>query len=253
MKKSFLNATSPFVTEMIQAPTISGTEKKIKTAINNGATAIGIQLHVMDREVYDSKILSKMLSFTEDKPVYLTNYRGDKNEGKSDEELMTELVKTLSSGATLLDIMGDTFCPSADELTTDETAISKQMRLIDEIHSRGGEVLMSSHVKEYREPEIVLKMALEQQRRGADIIKIVTGANSQEEQLKNLEICNLLKNELKKPFLFLSNGTHNYLHRTIGPALGVCMWLAFSVYDETTYPGPPLLKDVLNIKSGLKI
>ncbi|MBO7187884.1 MAG: type I 3-dehydroquinate dehydratase [Clostridia bacterium] len=252
MKKTFL-VGAPFVTEMVQAPTVLGAEYKIRNAVAFGATAIGLQLHVMDREVYDKETLTNLLSCAEDRPVYITNYRGDKNQGKSDETLMEELIKTLDSGATLLDVMGDTFCPAEDELTMDETAIKKQMELINRIHSKGGEVLMSSHVRVYKEPETVLKMALEQQRRGADIVKIVTGANSTEEELKNLEICNLLKKELKVPFLFLSNGTHNYLHRTIGPSLGVCMWLTFSQYDETTYLGPPLLSNVLKIKSGLKI
>jgi len=149
--------------------------------------------------------------------------------------------------------MGDTFDPSPEELTTDEKAIAKQRKLIDEIHKKGGEVLMSSHVYEFRNAERVIEIALEQQRRGADIVKIVTGANTQEEEIKNLETCRLLKQELKVPFLFLSGGKYSYLHRAVGPALGVCMWLCFREYDEFTYPGPPLLSDVLKIKQGLKL
>ena len=132
-------------------------------------------------------------------------------------------------------------------------AIKKQMDLIDKIHSLGGEVLMSSHVYKFRTPERVLEIALSQQERGADIVKIVTGADSREEELKNLEICHLLKQELKVPFLFLSCGEYNQLHRNIGPALGVCMWLCFSRYDETTYVGPPLLENVIKIKDALKL
>ena len=152
-----------------------------------------------------------------------------------------------------MDVMGDTFDPSPEELTTDEKAIAKQMEFIDEVHKRGGEVLMSSHIREFRSPERVLEVALEQQRRGTDIVKIVTGAETQEEELVNLEICNLLKKELKVPFLFLSGGKYSYLHRTIGPALGACMWLCFREYDDTTYAGPPLLSNVLKIKQGLKL
>jgi 3-dehydroquinate dehydratase len=121
------------------------------------------------------------------------------------------------------------------------------------VHKRGGEVLMSSHINKFRSPERVLEIALEQQRRGTDIVKIVTGADTREEELKNLEICHLLKKELKVPFLFLSGGKYNYLHRTIGPALGVCMWLCFREYDETTYAGPPLLSNVLKLKHALKL
>jgi len=84
-------------------------------------------------------------------------------------------------------------------------------------------------------------------------VKIVTGADTQEEELKNLEICHVLKQQLKVPFLFLSGGKFSNLHRTIGPALGVNMWLCFREYDESTYAGPPLLNNVLKIKQGLKL
>jgi 3-dehydroquinate dehydratase len=253
MKKTFLNANTPFITEMIQVPTPQQAECKIRNAIVNGATAIGIQMQFLEKRYRTKETLSTIFSYAEDKPIYLTNYRMGLNLEMTDEEICDELRLGLDCGATLIDMMGDTFSPAPEELTTDEKAIIKQMNFIDEIHKQGGEVLMSSHVFEFRSPERVLKIALEQQKRGADIVKIVTGANTREEEVKNLEICNLLKQELKVPFLFLSSGERTYLHRTIGPAFGVCMWLCFNEYDETTYPGPPLLADVLKIKQGLKL
>lgn len=62
----------------------------------------------------------------------------------------------------------------------------------------------------------------------------------------------MLKSELEKPFLFLSAGKSELL-RTIGPAIGACMWLCFTEYDEATYFGPPLLENVLKIKSALQL
>ena len=253
MKKSFLNANAPWITEMVQVPTARQAEEKIRNAIADGATAIGLQMQILEKQYRTPQSLAAIFAAAEDKPIYLTDYRGGLNGRMRDDELMDELLLALKCGATLVDVMGDAFCPAPEELTTDEKAICKQMQTIDEIHKRGGEVLMSSHVYEFRPAERVLEIALEQQRRGADIVKIVTGAQTQEEELKNLEICHLLKKELKVPFLFLSGGKYSYLHRTIGPSLGVCMWLCFREYDETTYPGPPLLSDVLKIKKGLKL
>ena len=253
MKKSFLNAKTPFITEMLQAPTAKQTELKIRNAIANGATAIGFQMNLFQKEYRTEETLSALFAAAENKPVYFTNYRGELNKGMSDEELMEGLLFGLKCGATLVDVMGDAFDRAPEELTMDEKAIKKQMEFIDEVHKRGGEVLMSSHINKFRSPERVLEIALEQQRRGTDIVKIVTGADTQEEELKNLEICHLLKKELKVPFLFLSGGKYNYLHRTIGPALGVCMWLCFREYDETTYSGPPLLANVLKIKHAMKL
>ena len=253
MRKSFLNVNVPFITEMIQSKTAKQAEYKIRNAIADGATAIGLQLQMLPEEERTQEKLTALFVAAENRPVYITNYRDDFNKGRSDGELMEELLFDLQCGATLVDVMGDTFDPSPEELTIDEKAIAKQMAFIEEVHKKGGEVLMSSHIKEFRPAERVLEVALEQQRRGADIVKIVTGAETQEEEIKNLDICRLLKQELKVPFLFLSGGKYTYLHRTIGPALGVCMWLCFREYDETTYPGPPLLSNVLKIKQGLKL
>ena len=253
MKKSFLNGGEPFVTVMVQEKTLQKAELKIRNAVADGATAIGLQMACLPKEERTQEKISAVIASAENKPVYLTNYRSFFNEGTSDEELAKGLLFGLECGATLLDVMGDMYCSAPEELTTDETAIEKQRQLIDEIHKKGGEVLMSSHVCAFRPPERVLEIALEQQRRGADIVKIVTGAETQEEELKNLEICHLLKQELKVPFLFLSGGKFSGLHRTIGPALGVNMWLCFREYDESTYAGPPLLSNVLKIKQGLKL
>lgn len=253
MKKSFLNASGPFVTEMIQVKTAEQAKIRIQNSIACGSSAIGLQLHTMEKRYKTEEQLKELFALTGKLPLYVTNYRGGENEGSSDEELMQGLLAAVEFGATLVDIMGDTFDPSPEELTTNETAIEKQKRFIDEVHKRGGEVLMSSHVCSFRNAERVLEIAKAQESRGADIVKIVTGAETREEELENLRICDLLKKELKVPFLFLSGGKYNKLHRDLGPAFGVCMWLCFREYDEFTYPGPPLLQNVLKIKQGLQL
>ena len=251
--KSFLNQKSPFITEMVQTPTAEMAENSIRNAIADGANAIGFQLGSLNKEYRTEEHLSKIFEAAGDAPIYFTNYRKGLNAGMSDDELCDGLFFALKCGATMVDVMGDCFSPAPEELTREESAISKQMKLIDKIHSIGGEVLMSSHVYEFRHAERVLEMALEQQRRGADMVKIVTGSNTEDEGQRNLEICALLRRELKVPFLFLSSGSHSYLHRTVGPALGACMWLCFREYNETTYEGPPLLSDVVKIKAVLKL
>ena len=253
MKKSFLNYDSPIIMEMIQVPTPEIAKRKIKNAIMDGATAVGFQMGHLEKCYHTENELKAIFDVAGTTPIYFTNYRSALNQGLSDEELMDGLLLGLKCGATLIDVMGDAFNPSMEELSMDAKAIEKQKKFIDKVHKFGGEVLMSSHVHEYRSPERVLEIALEHQRRGADITKIVTGANTREEEIKNLEICRLLKQELKIPFLFLSSGESTYLHRTVGPVLGSCMWLCFREYDETTYGGPPLLKNVLKIKQGFNL
>ena len=143
--------------------------------------------------------------------------------------------------------MGDMFDKQDDEMARDPKAIEKQIKLIEDIHAAGAEVVMSSHVLKFIPAERVLEIALEHQRRGADICKIVTGANGAEQQLENLRIVNLLKENLKIPFLYLSGGECRILRR-IGGALGCCMYLCVHEYDEYATKSQPLLRDVKIIR-----
>ena len=151
------------------------------------------------------------------------------------------------NGATLCDVMGDMFCRHPEELTNDKKAIEKQIALIEKIHEKGAQVLMSSHILKFTPAERVLEVALEQKRRGADIIKIVTGADSMEQQLENLRITNLLKRELGAPFLFLSGGECS-LHRRLGIKLGCCMSLCVYEHDVLSTPTQPLLSTMKNVR-----
>ena len=123
------------------------------------------------------------------------NWELDDPTGKSDEELVEGLLTLADCGATLIDLMGDLYNPSPEELTADRVAIRKQMELIGILHGKGAEVLLSSHVKKYTSAERVLEIALEHKRRGANISKIVTAAENMEQQIENLRITNLLKKE----------------------------------------------------------
>ena len=124
------------------------------------------------------------------------------------------------------------------------------MKLIESLHKKGTEVLISTHILEYTSAERVLEIALEHQRRGADISKIVTGADTMEQQLENLKIVNLLKENLRIPFLFLAGGECHILRR-IGGELGCCMYLCVQEYDELATSTQPLLKNVKAIRDNM--
>ena len=143
--------------------------------------------------------------------------------------------------------MGDYFDRQPDEVAVDENAINKQMELINRIHEKGAKVLMSSHVMKYTPAERVLEIALEHQRRGADISKIVVSADNMEQQLENLKIINMLKEKLDIPFLFLSGGECKMLRR-VGGEVGTCMYLCVYEHDSFATPAQPLLSDVKLIR-----
>lgn len=251
MKNTFLNHDRPLLTNIIETDSVQKCHIIIKNAIYDGAEAFGIQLCKFPHEDRNEQTYRKLFAATGQRPIYITNYRSKYNVGLDDQECMDGLLLALKCGATLCDIMGDTYDPSPMELTYDQNAIKKQMELIDRVHGMGKEVLMSSHVHKFLPAEKVLEIALEQQRRGADIAKIVTAANTDEEQLENLRITHLLKQELKIPFLFLSSGTHSKLHRMVGPMLGSCMYLCVQQHDVLSTKTQPVLKAAKLVRDNL--
>ena len=245
--KTFLTYERPLLTCMVQADNPDRIKELIDLSRPEGAEAFGMQFCKMKEEYRNKKTYRELFEYASPLPVYVTNYRSGGNKGKSDKLLAEELIELAECGATLCDVMGDYFDACEGELTMDEEAVKKQMKLIDELHKRGAEVLMSSHVLKFTPAERVLEIALEHQRRGADICKIVTGAENTEQQIENLRIINLLKENLKIPFLFLAGGECRILRR-IGGSLGCCMYLCVHEYDELATKSQPLLSDIRVIR-----
>ena len=250
MKKTFLTYEKPLLTCMVQATTPQRIKALIDASLPEGAEAIGMQFCRLEEE-YRTKETYKDLFAYAAHPVYATNYRRNgSNKGKDDAALAAELLELAECGATLCDVMGDYFDPCEGELSMNTEAIEKQMALIDALHARGAEVLMSSHVLKFTPAERVLEIALEHQKRGADICKIVTGAENMAQQIENLRIITLLKEHLKIPFLFLSGG-ECHITRRIGGALGCCMYLCVHEHDELATPQQPLLRELKLIRDNL--
>ena len=244
--KTFLKYEKPLLTCMVQAKTPERIKQLIDLSDNEGAEAYGMQFCQMKPEYRKSEVYRELFSYT-DKPTYVTNYRLSENAGKSDEQIAAEILELAECGATLCDVMGDIYCRTEGELTMDECVIEKQMKLIDELHARGAEVLMSSHVLKYTPAERVLEIAFEHQRRGADICKIVTSADTMEQQIENLRIANMLKEKLDIPFLYISGGESRILRR-LSASLGSCMSLCVYEHDELSTPLQPLLCDMKQIR-----
>ncbi len=264
MRKHFLSETIHPLTVMIQCEDPNDVVERIRNSIALGADAFGFQTEWLRDDLRNADTYRRVFDLMEGKPCYVTNYRV-KNQSrpysladyhgqdvtKLDEELADGLRTLAKSGAALVDVMGDLFCPHPDQLTDDTTAIRKQMALIDEIHTIGADVILSSHLFRYAPAERVLEIAFEQKRRGADIIKIVTFADSMEQQLENMRITHLLKRELGAPFLFLSGGESS-LHRRLGFKLGCCTTLCAYEHDERSTQAQPLLTEMQTILHTLK-
>ena len=68
------------------------------------------------------------------------------------------------------------------------------------------------------------------EKRGADIVKLVQKADTEEEFLDALRATFLCRRELKKPFVHLVSGAFGDLHRFLAPSLGVA--LTFATLDK---------------------
>lgn len=250
MKQRFLTRQGPMLTVMLQCETPEVAIGRIRNANALGADAYGLQVESLLPSFQQPETLKRLFSEMGSRPCYVTNYRRKHNTGKTDETLAGEMVLFARTGGALIDVMGDLFCPHPLELTEDPGAIRQQQELIRQIHDAGAAVMMSSHVFRFTPAREVLAMAREQKRRGADIIKLVTGASTMAEQLENLQITELLSRELDAPFLFLSGGQCS-LHRRLGIQLGCCMALCVYEHDALSTSSQPLLSTMKTLRDGM--
>ena len=249
MKRSFLGHDTPIITAMVQATNPDRVKELVDKSLADGAQAFGMQFEKMKSEYRNEAVYRDLFGYT-DKPIYVTNYRDTVNDGKSDDVLAEEMMGLADCGATLCDVVGDLYDRQPDELAVDEKAVAKQMKLIDTLHKKGAEVLISSHICRYTPAERVLEVALQHKKRGADISKIVTNADTMEQQIENLRIIDLLKRELGIPFLFLAGG-HCRILRRIGGEIGCCMYLCVHEHDELATAEQPLITSVKAIRENL--
>lgn len=252
MKPTFLEYDKPLLTVILQCREPEVAKYRIEKALEEGADAFGLQTESLLPEYRNEQTIKELFSAMQGKPIYVTRYREDKTSDAQDDVLAQELLNLADWGATLCDVMGDLYAKDPDELAVDPVAVKKQVQLIDKLHQKGAQVLISSHLYRYAPAERILEIALEHQKRGADIAKIVTKANNDAELIDNLRAFTLLKENLKIPFLLLSSGPNGGLTRRIGCNLGCCMYLCVYEHDEYSTKAQPLLRKVKAIRDNME-
>ena len=249
-KATFLEYDKPRLCAMVQDSTPADMINTIWNSHYDRAEAFGIQLENLEHEYRTEENLKQIFSACRGLPIYITSYRNHKNAGFTDDECAELLLLGVKCGATIADIMGDMFCPEEHELTMDEAAIAKQKALADKIHALGGEVLFSSHLHGYYDEEECFRIAREQKARGADVVKIVNFARSEDEMLENIKICTRLKNVCKN-YLYLANGEYSRLLRQTCGSLGCCMYLAVQDYKTVSSKEQPRLRSLKQIRDNM--
>lgn len=244
----FFNLKRPLPVLMInRSDDFDSTIREIEKGHQNGAEAFGFCMNALAGQYRTREYLREIFGAMKGKPAYVTNYPNSNAVASlSDDELAEQLILALECGAKLIDIFGDMFCHTPIGITEDDQAVKKQKKFAEFIHKKGGEVLISTHTYKYLPPEDVLRIAHLQAERGADIAKIVTNADTEEELRNNFDILFILKREIPCDTLFLCNGEKSYLHRRFGPIIaGSSMFLCVNE-DEKGNSQPPI-KTVKNL------
>ncbi len=243
----FLVKNRPTLTVMVQGKTPERICELMDKGLAGGADAFGVQLERLERKYHTNDVINRLLDKAGEKPVYITNYRDGVNEGIDENILVDELMYAASKGAALVDVMGDLYLPSRYQIAYDEKTVLRQKATIDNIHKLGAKVLISSHTHCFLGYEEVKKIADAQLARGADIVKIVTDVNSEEELQTNFQITSNLLKSLDKPYLFLCAGNYCKKHRKIAPLISNGMFLCVAERDELATPAQPLLSEAKKI------
>ncbi len=238
-RKRFPLERAPLFTAIFCDNTAGALAQQARAANWAGADAVCVDLVNLPREERSVDKLRAIMDATP-LPTMCCLYRGDILK-QDDATRQNDLLAALEAGAACIDVMGDLYDPSPREWTRKPSAIAKQKRLIAKIHEAGGQVIMSSHPLCFLEPEDVLAQLRDFEKRGADIVKLVQTANTEEEFLAALRATMLCRRELKRPFVHLVSGAFGDLHRALATSLGVV--LTFATLDKRgkfVMPQPPL-------------
>ena len=242
MKHSFFNRQNAAVTLLCSPESIVEAVCLARAAEMDGADGIAVELQKLPPEQRTEENFRALIR-TVQLPFMFIDYRSDRFLGADDEARLKSLLLAVQCGAEVIDVMGDLYDPSPLELTRSPAAVEKQKALISRIHGLGAKVIMSSHMANTeRSAEEVLEHLHEQSSRGADILKIVVGMDTEKAMLEGVRTLLLLHKELDKPFVFLGSGQYGRFIRYIGPQLGASIEFAVHDYSASQSYNQPTIR-----------
>lgn len=215
----------------------------LRNALYDGADAFMLHLEKMPDEELTYDRLKNLYDYAGDKPVFSVNYRSRHKPNKSDEEIIEQQLMSIKAGASCVDMFGDIFNPSVNEIAIDEETIKKQKELIAKYHELGAKVLISSHIYRYMDEDEVVSQMKMMQDRGGDIAKVAMSVTSKEEAIEATKTTLDLNNELDIPFFHVCMGQCGKTHRTLEGFLGSKIVLCVQRYNNNSAPmEQPLLR-----------
>ena len=240
---------APVLAGVIREKTKSAAVAEIKNCMYDGAEMI--DLHMSCLENCDVDTLRQIISSTR-LPILALNYNRTfewQDAGYGEEERIESFLRAVEAGAAGIDMQGYTFDVKSKEgfcgedkysftkgnpkeIVTDDIIISKQCELIEKVHTKGAEVLLSCHPNIPMNTTQVVELALFLEKRNPDIIKIVTIATNEEELLESFKAMTVLKKEVKTSVSYHAGGPAGSLSRIMNPILGGHMVFCVDHFNE---------------------
>ena len=241
MKASFFNRQSAAVTALLTEQSVNDFMVQMRASEFDGADGLAAEIKYLPPEERTEANFKAMINCTQ-LPCMFISYRSDKFLGADDDARQKYLLLAAECGAEVIDVMGDLYEPSEFELALGEAALKKQMKLIEEIHSMGRKVIMSSHMPVFRTCEQVFDHFRRQRDRGADIVKIVHHVNTPEELAAAMQTTMYCHENLDVPFVHLCSGKYGRPHRFISAKLGNAIVFGIHEYRAHQIMGaqPPI-------------
>ncbi len=248
-RKRISTLPSPAFAGVVREKTALSAIAEMKNAIYSGADMIDLHLSTLEDASQDTL---KKIILNSSVPVLALDYNASyswEHLGFSEEERIHHLLAAVEAGASAVDIQSYTFDARSRteyrgdnslsfassypmEVVTDKEIIAKQMELIDLIHEKGSEVLLSCHPKIKMSAEQVLELALFLEQRKPDIIKIVTVAETENDVMEGINATKLLKEKLHTKFAYHLSGKAGSLSRIMNPLFGSHIVFCVDHYNE---------------------
>lgn len=212
-----------------------------RAGVTDGADGICLELLDFPPELRTVDVFRRIIAATP-VPKIFCDYRNDKFFAADDDARMASLLKAAEAGADYIDVMGDLYDPVSDQLSFDVRAVERQKRTIDDVHSLGSKVLMSSHVlqRSLKSDEAVSFLRA-QAERGADVCKLVSMMHTLSDFNEGVMALSALRTGFGRPWIFLGGGVYGRLQRFIGPSFGCAVEFAVHDYEpENPYDQPTI-------------
>ncbi len=249
--KKLSEITAPALAGVVREKSAKAAIAEIKNCLFDGADMVDLHLSCLENTDLDTL---KAIVNSSKLPILALNYNKGYNweeSGYSEEEREDLFLRAVDAGVAGIDMQGYTFDAksktgfygedkysftkdSPREVVTDETIIAKQCEMIEKVHQKGAEVLLSCHPFVRMNCDQVVDLALFLEQRKPDILKIVTLSESEEDLWECVKTMTVLKKEVKTPISYHVCGKTGVLSRILNPILGGQIAFCVDRYSESS-------------------